>query len=64
MAFRNGKKTCDLCDDGSGGGDLPPATAVGQVLFSVDGSTFTVQQPLTSQQGWLVNNDGILLVSG
>jgi hypothetical protein len=45
-------------------GNLPPATQVGQVLYSVDGLTFTVQQPLTSKQGWLVNNDGELLVCG
>ncbi len=45
-----------------GGGSLPSATAVGQVLFSEDGSTFTVEDPVTSCNGWLVNEDGQHLV--
>ena len=40
------------------------ATQVGQVLFSVDGSTFVAELPITGPQGWLVNNDGILIVNG
>ena len=47
-----------------GSGALPPATQVGQVLFSVSGSTFTVELPVTSAEGWLVNNEGILIVNG
>lgn len=50
-------------DVGVGAG-LPPATDVGQVLFSVDGSTFTVRQPITTEEGWLVNDEGHLLVVG
>jgi len=46
----------------AGGGAMPPATEIGQVLFSEDGATFTAETPLTSCEGWLVNNDGILLV--
>lgn len=53
--------------DNSGGSGITSATAVGQVLYSTDGSTFTAEQPVTSDEssnyGWLVNNDGILLVS-
>jgi len=45
-----------------GGGALPPATQVGQVLFSADGTSFTVEVPITSCDGWLVNDDGVLLV--
>lgn len=48
----------------TGGGSLPPATAVGQTLFSIDGLTFTPEQPLTGPGGWLVNSQGILLVKG
>lgn len=52
----------------SSGGSTPPATGVGQVLFSVDGLTFTAEQPLTgpdnNSAGWLVNDLGILLVTG
>lgn len=48
----------------TGGGALPAATDVGQVLFSLDGLTFEVAQPLTSDQGWLVNDEGTLLVAG
>lgn len=46
-----------------GGGSIP-ATQVGQVLFSVDGSTFQPALPITSVQGWLVNNQGCLIVNG
>ena len=48
---------------GLAGGALPPATAYGQVLLSVDAATFTVRQPLT-QAGWLVSDLGIMLVTG
>lgn len=48
----------------SGGGtSLPNATAVGQVLISIDGNTFERALPVTSNQGWLVNDQGILLVN-
>lgn len=40
------------------------ATAVGQILISLDGSTFEPHLPLTSEDGWLVNEDGELLVVG
>jgi hypothetical protein len=60
-----------VVDDGGGkvtitasGDALPPATQVGQVLSSIDGSTFEVQLPLTSCNGWLLNDDGVLLVVG
>jgi hypothetical protein len=44
----------------------PPyiATRVGQVIFSVDGARFTVEDPITSAEGWLVNSEGVLLVEG
>ena len=45
-----------------GGSGLPPATSEGQVLYSEDGATFTAEQPLTSQDGWLVNDQGILII--
>ncbi len=62
-----GKK---LQADGSGGlefvdvNEMPAATDEGQVLYSLDGLTFTAQQPLVSSDGWLTNDDGILLVVG
>jgi len=44
---------------------LPPASTAGQVLYSLDGLTFTAQLPLTSwENGWLINMDGLLLVAG
>ena len=46
------------------GGSAIPATQIGQVLYSVDGLTFTAELPVTSDHGWLVNNDGILIVNG
>lgn len=47
------------------GGAMPPSTQAGQVLSSVDGLVFTANLPLTTtDSGWLVNEDGILLVVG
>lgn len=43
---------------------FPPANDIGQVLLSVDGATFEVRLPITSEAGWLVNDDGHLLVVG
>ena len=43
---------------------LPPATDVGQVLLSVAGATLEVRLPITTEAGWLVNDDGHLLVVG
>jgi hypothetical protein len=48
----------------SAGGSLPPATQVGEVLYTVNGTTFSVQHPLTGLAGWLVNDEGLLLVVG
>lgn len=45
-------------------GSAVPATQVGQVLYSVDGATFTAEVAITSRNGWLVNNSGLLLVQG
>jgi hypothetical protein len=47
-----------------GSGSLPSATQVGQILASIDGSNFSVQLPLTSCEGWLLNEEGVLLVVG
>jgi hypothetical protein len=43
-------------------GPTPEPDTVGQVLYCGDGSTFTVETPLTNEYGWMVNDDGILLV--
>lgn len=50
--------------DSISGGALPAATQVGQVLFSIDGSSFTVELPVTNPFGWIVNDEGILIVNG
>jgi hypothetical protein len=43
----------------------PSATAVGQVLISMDGSTFTAQAPLVSDLGGIItNNNGHMVVQG
>ena len=42
---------------------IPAATGLGQVLFSIDGTSFTVQQPVCGP-GWLASDNGILIVSG
>lgn len=43
---------------------LLSASGIGQVLFSCDGLSFASELPITTQNGWLVNNSGILLVVG
>ena len=43
---------------------LPAATQVGDVLYSKDGATFTVEKPIVSIDGWLANADDELLVEG
>jgi len=49
-------------------GTVPTPTAIGQVLFSVDGLNFSNELPLTgpdnNSAGWIVNDLGILLVVG
>lgn len=47
---------------GGGGGNLPAPTSMGQVLYSLDGINYSWEQPVTSDDGWLVNVDGILIV--
>jgi len=47
------------------GGELPPATQIGQILYSVNGTSFSIEQPLISLGGgWLASEDGILLIVG
>ena len=41
-----------------------PANDVGSVLFSIDGVAFTEQTPLVGTTGWLVNDEGTLIVVG
>lgn len=36
---------------------------IGMVPYSVDGVRFVPAMPITSNNGWMVNSDGILLVS-
>lgn len=38
------------------------AECIGQVFFSVDGQTFQPALPITTNQGWLVNDQGTLIV--
>ena len=48
---------------GGGGISLPEPTGIGQVLFATEANQFHVVMPVTSQEGWLVNEDGILIVN-
>ena len=49
----------------STGSFVAPATQVGQVMFSTDGATFGARLPVTHPDyGWLMQNDGILIVVG
>ncbi len=42
---------------------VPTPDSVGQVLICVESGFFKVAQPVTSKEGWLVNDEGILLVN-
>lgn len=44
-------------------GGVPSPDSVGQVLICLEPGTFKVAQPITSKEGWLVNDEGILLVN-
>ena len=48
------------------GGALPSATSIGQVLFSLDGSTFTAEQPVVADVeddgGWVTEGDLLVVV--
>lgn len=48
----------------AGQGGLPSPPGPGGVLISPDGIVWQAAWALTSQQGWLVNDEGLLLVSG
>lgn len=51
--------------DPRGGGGLPPATEVGQFLFSYNGTTFEIVKPIVTDDGFLVtDDDGHLVVTG
>jgi hypothetical protein len=41
---------------------LPVPNDIGVVLYAKSAEEFTIERPLTGPSGWLVNNDGILLV--
>lgn len=59
IRFFNGSATVSLPAGGSA-----PATQVGQVLSSCDGLTFAPELPVTNDFGWMVNDEGILIVNG
>ena len=44
-------------------GELPQPVQVGNVLFAIGTAEFSVAQPVTTNQGWLVNEQGILIVT-
>ncbi len=43
---------------------LPSGIQVGTVLYCVNGTNLEPELPVTGPAGWLVNNDGILIVNG
>ena len=45
-------------------GALPPATEVGQVIISMDGANFTIEQPVTACGYWITDELGRLIVKG
>ena len=45
-------------------GSLPTPDCVGQILFAINTSKFAKSLPITTHNGWLVNSNGYLIVSG
>lgn len=43
---------------------IAAAMQPGDVLFSLDGSTFTAQKPIVGTDCWLADDDGELIVEG
>jgi hypothetical protein len=48
---------------GSSSDELPTPNGIGQILMAIDGTRFIPAMPVTSIQGWLVNDEGILIVN-
>ncbi len=65
LTFVDKSNTVKTLTDLTTGGSLPSASQVGQILFSVNGTSFTVEQPLVEYGGgWLMNDFGEQLVTG
>jgi hypothetical protein len=46
------------------GATIPAPSLPGQVFMSVDGATYAWEVPVTSEDGWLISDDGTMLVEG
>lgn len=57
MTFKDGVQTTPLTLTQLASGALPPATEVGQFLFSYNGSTFEIVKPLVSDCGFTITDD-------
>lgn len=61
ILYRNGsylfKDSYGEYDPRTGGDPLPAPTEVGQILYSEDGSTWTVTRPLVNDDGFILFND-------
>jgi hypothetical protein len=65
ITFKDGSNPTPVTLSEIAAGVPSVAARVGDVLHSIDGSTFTVQQPLTSENAsWLIQDEGVLLVVG
>lgn len=65
LTFLDKSNTVKTLTDLTTGGSLPAASQVGQVIFSVNGDSFTVEQPLTEYGcGWMINDFGEQMVTG
>ena len=52
------------CDNTGTPGDFPNPAEPNQVLYAVTAAEFTKETPLTSEDGWLVNDSGHMMVIG
>lgn len=57
MIFRDEVQTTPLTLTQLASGALPPASEVGQFLFSYNGSTFEIVKPLVSDCGFTITDD-------
>lgn len=63
LSFTNKNTVQEALEDLDGYLNAIPPNGVGQVLFAISPTKFSVAMPVTSNQGWLINDDGILLVN-
>lgn len=63
LRFTDKNTVQEVLEDLDGYINAVPPNGVGQVLFAIADNKFSVAMPVTSNQGWLINDQGILMVN-